>query len=70
MAAMSWSDRLSRVSIPDEQVVEGISRAIYATHWRPPAPEWQQASDTLRNWLRAQAHEALLYLRTLTGPAK
>ncbi len=70
MAAMSWAERLSRVSIPDEQVVDGVARAIYLAHWRPPSPEWEQASENVRNWVRVQAREALLYLRTLTRPAK
>jgi hypothetical protein len=70
MAAMSWSDRLSRVSIPEEQVVEDVARAIYSAHWRPPSPQWEQASDNVRDWARVQAHEALRYLRTLARPAK
>ena len=70
MAAMSWAERLSRVSIPDEQVVDGVARAIYLAHWRPPSPEWEQASDNVRDWVRLQAREGLLYLRTLTRPSK
>ncbi len=70
MAAMSWAERLSRVAIPEEQVVEGVARAIYSAHWRPPSPEWEQASENVRNWVRVQAREALLYLHTLTRPAK
>ena len=70
MAAMSWAERLSRLAIPDEQVVEGLARTIYSAHWRPPSPEWEQASENVRNWVRVQAREALAYLRTLTRPAK
>jgi hypothetical protein len=70
MAAMSWADRLARVAVPDEQVVEGVARAIYSTHWHPPAPEWERASDGIRDWVRAQAREAILYLRTLARPAR
>jgi hypothetical protein len=70
MAAMSWAERLSRVSIPEEQVVEGVARAIYSAHRHPPAPEWEHSSENIRNWVRDQAREALLYLRTLTRPAK
>ena len=70
MTAMSWSDRLSRVPMPDEQVLEGVARTIYSTHSRPPAPEWERASDAGRDWVRTQAREALLYLRTLTRPAR
>jgi hypothetical protein len=70
MAAMSWSDRLSRVSIPEEQVVDGVARAIYSAHLRPPSPKWEQASANVRDWVRIQAREALLYLCTLARPAK
>jgi hypothetical protein len=70
MAAMSWAERQSRLAIPDEQIVEGLARAIYSAHWRPPSPEWEQTSENVRNWVRVQAREALAYLRTLTGPAK
>jgi hypothetical protein len=70
MVAMSWSDRLSRVPIPEEQVVEGVARAIYSAHRRAPAPEWERASDNTRDWVRVQAREAMLYMRTLTRPTK
>jgi hypothetical protein len=70
MAAMLWSERLSRVAVPEEQVVEGVARAIYSAHWGPPSPGWDQASDNVRDWVRVQAREALLYLRNLTRPAK
>ena len=67
---MSWADRLSRVPIPEEQVVEGIARAIYSAHRRPPSPEWEHASENIRDWVRVQAREALRYLHTLARPAK
>ncbi len=70
MAAMSWADRLSRIPLPEEQVVEGLARAIYSAHWRPPSPEWEKSSANVRDWVSIQAREALLYLRTLTRPAK
>jgi hypothetical protein len=70
MAAMSWAERLSRVPIPEDQVVEGVARAIYLTHRRSPAPVWEQASEDVHKWTRAQATEALSYLRTLARPAK
>jgi hypothetical protein len=70
MAAMSWAERLSRVPLPEEQVVEGLARAIYSAHRRPPAPEWEHASENIRDWVCTQAREAVLYLRTLTRPSK
>ncbi len=70
MAAMSWAERLSRLSIPEEQVVEGLARAIYSTHWRHPSPEWEHASDNVRDWVRAQAREGLTYLRGLKSPSR
>jgi hypothetical protein len=70
MAAMTWADRLSRVPIPDEQVIDGVARAIYLAHRRPPMPEWERASDSTHDFARVQAREALLYLRALTRPAR
>jgi hypothetical protein len=70
MPAMPWPDRLSRVPIPEEQVVEGVARAIYSTHRRPPAPKWEQASDSVRDWVRAQAREVLTYLHGLESPSR
>jgi hypothetical protein len=69
MVAMLWADRLSRIPIPKEQIVEGVARAIYSTHRRPPAPKWEQTSDDRRDWVRAQAREVLTYLCGLGSPS-
>jgi hypothetical protein len=70
MAAMSWSDRLAQLPLSEEQLVEGLGRALYMTHRREPAPTWENASEHSRDWVRAQAREGLAYLRSLTRPAK
>jgi hypothetical protein len=70
MVALSWADRLARLPLPEEQIIEGLARAIYMTHWRQPSPIWENASDGSRNWSRAQAREALGYLKALKRPAK
>ncbi len=70
MATTSWSERLSRVPIPEEHVIEGVARAIYSAHWRHPSPEWEHASDNVRDWVRAQAREGLTYLRGLKSPSR
>jgi hypothetical protein len=70
MAAMSWSDRLARLPLSEEQLVEGLAYALYMTHRRDRAPTWENASDGSRDWARAQAREGLAYLRSLTRPAK
>jgi hypothetical protein len=70
MAAMSWSDRLARLPLSEEQVIEGLAQALYMTHRRGPAPVWENASDGSREWMRAQARQALAYLRSLTRPAR
>lgn len=70
MVALSWAGRLARLPLSEEQVVEGLAGAIYMTHWREPAPTWENASDASREWVRAQAREALAYLRSQTRPAK
>lgn len=48
-------------------LVEGVARAIYMAHRRPPAPIWENASDNVQQWVRKQARAALEYLRTRTG---
>ena len=74
--AMSWADRLARVPMPDEQLIEGMAEAIYQTHWRAregsntPTPTWAAASEEVREWVRKQARSALGYLRSLTRPAR
>jgi hypothetical protein len=70
MVALSWADRLARLSLSEEQIVEGLARALYMTHRPEPAPKWENASDGSRDWVRAQAREGLAYLRSLTRPAK
>jgi hypothetical protein len=70
MVALSWADRLARLPLSDEEVVEGLARALYMTHRREPAPTWENASDGSRDWVRAQARAGLAYLRSLTRSAK
>jgi hypothetical protein len=70
MVALSWADRLARLSLPEEELVEGLARAIYMTHRREPAPIWENAAEHSRDWVRAQARNGLKYLRSLTRPAK
>jgi len=70
MVAMSWADRLAGLSIPEDDLVEGLARALYMTHRREPAPVWEHASAYSRQWVRAQAREALKYLRGLKRPVK
>ena len=70
MVALSWADRLARLPLSEEQLVEGLARAIYVTHRREPAPTWERASESSREWVRAQARNALTYLRSQTRPAK
>jgi len=67
---MLWSDRLARLPLSEEQLVEGLARALYMTHRREPAPIWEHASNSSRDWVRAQAREGLAYLRSLTRSAK
>ena len=50
--------------------IERVARAIYMTHWRlppeamrgltqPAAPVWEDASESVRDWVRAQAVNAV-----------
>jgi len=64
MVTLSWADRLARLSLSEEQLVEGLARALYMTHRREPAPKWESASEDSREWVRVQARSALAYLRS------
>jgi hypothetical protein len=66
MVAMSWDDRLARLPVSEDQLVDGLARALYMTHWREPAPSWEKASEAVREWVKAEAREGLIYLRALT----
>jgi len=70
MVALSWADRLARLRLSEEAVVEGLARALYMTHRREPAPTWENASDVSHDWGRAQAREGLTYLRGLKSPSR
>ena len=70
MVALSWEQRLSRLRMPDDQLIDGLARALYMTHCRATAPRWENASEAARDWSRAQAREGLIYLRSLTGRSR
>jgi hypothetical protein len=70
MVARKWDERIARLPLLDEQVVEGVARTIYMTHRKEPAPAWEGASEQSREWVRTQARSALAYLRALTRPAQ
>jgi hypothetical protein len=67
MVAMRWEDRLARVPMPEEELIEGLARSIYNTHRRGASPTWENTGDGHRDWSRAQARAALAYLRGLTS---
>jgi len=31
-----------------------LDTAAYYTHWREPSPIWENASDDVKDWIRAQ----------------
>lgn len=41
-------------------LIDNVARAIYTTHWRAPSPVWENASQNVRNWVRAQAWNAVV----------
>jgi hypothetical protein len=67
---MSWDDRLARLPFPEDQLVDGLARALYMTHWHEPAPRWENASEAIRDWVKAQARQGLRFLRTLEKAAR
>lgn len=55
----------------DAALIEAVAAAIYGTHrsapeWsegQRPAPTWSNASDAVRQWVRAQAERAIAVVR-------
>ena len=70
MVARSLQDRVAALPIPEEQVVEGLAKAIYETHRRDPTPIFQNASAGAQDWSRAQARAVLQYLQAQTRPIR
>ena len=62
----SRQERREAARFSDEDaLVNGIARAIYMTWHRPPAPVWEGASQSVREWVKLQAVSVLAYLRGL-----
>ena len=61
----SWADRLARLGIPEDVLVEKLAEESYAANRRAPAPEWRMAAETLKEWSRRQARAVLACLRGL-----
>jgi hypothetical protein len=70
MVAISIRERIARLPIPEEHLVEGLARALYETHRTPPTPGWEGASEFSREWVKAQARAGLAFLCSLERPAK
>jgi hypothetical protein len=70
MVARSWADRLAQLPLAEEELVDGLARALYMTHRQERAPIWENAAEHSRDWVRAQARNGLKYLQSLTRPAK
>jgi hypothetical protein len=70
MGAISMRERISCFPLPEEQLVDGLARALYETHRKAPVPVWENTSEPTREWVKAQARAGLAYLRSLERPAK
>jgi hypothetical protein len=68
VVALSWKDRLARLPLAEDEVVEGLSRAIYMTHRLPSSPSWESIGEDMREWVRAQSRASLAHLRALSRP--
>jgi hypothetical protein len=44
---------------PTDHLIDVVARAIYRTHWRAPSPTWDNASASVRDWVKAQARAAI-----------
>ena len=68
---ISWRERLSRLPVVDEELVEIFAQAIYMTHWHPrdyyqkPPPLWGEASENVRDGVRAQARSVVAVIRSI-----
>lgn len=64
---MTNTDHAAELQAPAPDKVERVARAIYMTHWKAPdtatgrggSPVWENASDAVRMWVRAQAIAAI-----------
>jgi hypothetical protein len=45
--------------------IERVAQAIYATHWRSPSQTWEEASEAVKDWVRAQALSAINEMRAM-----
>jgi hypothetical protein len=68
----SWADRLAALSMPEEELVRRLAKAIYNTHAERElvgphgrAPMWENASGAAREWVKEQARAALARFRAL-----
>jgi len=75
-AGIGWSEHRSDTTArarrlgrrePKRDLVEVAAQAIYAAHWRRPAPKWEQASAEVKEWVRYQARAAVAALRAANG---
>ena len=68
---ISWKERLARLPVAEEELVEEIARAIYTTHWASCdyhtrlLPGWDGASEPVRDWVRAQARSVVACIRSV-----
>jgi hypothetical protein len=73
----TWADRLAALPVPEEELVRRLAKAIYNTHSERKlvgphgrAPIWENASDSVKEWVEEQARAALVYLRSLERGSK
>jgi len=67
---MKWEDRLARISMAEEQIVDELALALYARHAVERTPEWRMASPAAQEWMRESARAALTCLRRLERGTK
>ena len=60
------AEEVTRVPVKRKRLNDDLSRvakAIYETHWREGSPTWIAASDEVKDWVRAQACNAIEIIR-------
>jgi hypothetical protein len=43
----------------DADLLDTLAKAAYYTHWRDISPVWENASEDVKDWVRAQVRNVI-----------
>jgi len=69
MVAHSWAERLARLPMSEDEVIDGLAGDLHNRPARAGSP-WERASDGMRHWVGAEARASLRFLRALKRTAR